>query len=181
MKRFAVALLLPLVFAGNALAAGPSRLPACASAQSRQLDFWIGHWVVRDTASGVAIGRSRIEPLLGGCAMAETFDQDVGPGSRPIDYHGASHSAYDTTSGAWRQFYVGTDGTSFLASGGIADGAMVLEASTDAVSRRMTLRAMPDGRVRQTGETTRDGGKTWQTSYDFTYERETMEGTALTR
>jgi hypothetical protein len=169
-------LLLSLAMTCGARAADP--LPACVSAEQRQMDFWIGHWIVRDTVSGVAIGKSRIESMLGGCAVSEAFAQDVGPGNRPVEYRGVSYSAYDSASGTWRQFYVDSGGNSSLWSGRFDAGAMMLETSGKAVSRRMTLRIMPDGDVRQIGEATHDGGKTWQQGYDFTYEREAGNGSA---
>jgi hypothetical protein len=37
----------------------------------------------------------------------------------------------------------------------------------------MRYRRNPDGSVRQWGEVTRDGGKSWAAAFDFTYERTT--------
>lgn len=49
----------------------------CASAQHRQFDFWLGEWEVFGKA-GKLVGRSRIEAVLGGCALAEHWSSGTG-------------------------------------------------------------------------------------------------------
>lgn len=152
--------------------APPSRPPVdCNDAAHRAYDYFVGDWDVTDTRSGSPIARSRIEKVMGGCAIRETYDQTVGPGNKPLEYHGSSYTALNTGDNSWRQFYIDTGGAAFSYTGGIVDGAMVLTASAGQLANRMTVAPQPDGSVRQSGAVTLDGGKTWQTGYDFTYRR----------
>ena len=164
-----------------ALAAMQAAMPApllkpasaidCADAAHRAYDFFLGDWDVFDTRSNVLVARSRIEKVMGGCAMRETFDQSVGPGGAPIDYHGSSYTALNTGDRLWRQLYIDTAGAAFSYTGGLQNGAMVLTAAAGQRANRMTVAPQADGTVRQTGVLSRDGGKTWQPGYSFTYRR----------
>ena len=48
---------------------------------------------------------------------------------------------------------------------------MVLNGDWSGANTRMVYTPGPDGSVRQHGETTADGGKTWTTTFDFTYRK----------
>ena len=142
----------------------------CNDSDHRAFDFWIGDWDVRPTGTDTVIARSRIEKIVG-CAISETFDQTVGRGGKPMEYHGRSISSYVPADKGWRQFYVDSNGSAASFTGGIADGAMVLTRQAPIGTIRMTVRPNADGTVRQHAELSRDGGRTWQPSYDFTYRR----------
>ena len=142
----------------------------CGDADHRAFDFWIGDWDVAPTGAATIIARSRIEKIAN-CAISETYHQTVGPGGRPTDYQGHSISSYVPADRGWRQFYVDNSGRAATLTGGIVDGAMVLSQSVPIGLTRMTVKANPDGTVRQSGELSADGGKTWTPTYDFTYRR----------
>ena len=168
--------LLAFTLANTAPAPAPAPLPAppqvdCADADHAAFNFWIGTWTVSDTASGSRVATSRIEPVVGGCAIRETYHQTVGPAGKPLDYQGTSYSAFNAIDQVWRQYYVDNGGTAAVLTGGMKDGAMVLDGRNGPVSTRMTVRAQPDGTVRQSGQASTDGGKTWQPGYDFTYRK----------
>jgi hypothetical protein len=59
--------------------------------------------------------------------------------------------------------------------GGLVDGKMVLDSESvqNGVKTigRMTFSRLDNGDVRQHGENSTDGGKTWATTFDFTYVR----------
>lgn len=139
----------------------------CGDADHRALDFWIGDWNVTPTGSAIVVARSRIEKIAG-CAISETFDQDVGPGGRKADYHGRSISSFVPADRNWRQFYVDNAGTAATLTGTVVDGAMIFLSRNGPVHNRMTISANADGSVRQKGEGSTDG-KAWTPSYDFTY------------
>ena len=51
----------------------PAAAPkACAAPEHRQFDFWIGEWEVT-TPNGAPAGRNRIESILDGCALRESW------------------------------------------------------------------------------------------------------------
>ena len=72
----------------------------CAAAEKHQLDFWIGEWNVYDTAKRYLAGTSRIEPVMNGCAIKESFDAPKAPGG---PYAGTSYSGFAQGEGKWHQ------------------------------------------------------------------------------
>ena len=146
----------------------PPRPMDCAAADHRQLDFWVGEWRVFNTADNVEYAASRIERILGGCAIKETYDAPKAPGGA---YAGSSHSAYDFASKQWRQFYVDTTGSVTHFVGGLEGAEMVMTTPGFAGLQRMVYRPQPDGSVRQIGTVSTDQGRTWLPGYDYTYRR----------
>ncbi len=148
----------------------PTAASVCADAAHAEYDFFVGDWIVSDTASGVAVARSRIERIVAGCAIKESFDQAIGPNGKPFEYHGTSYTAYNPRDRRWRQFYVDTSAAAGVLEGGIVNGGMVLTTLFGPVLNRMTVAPQADGSVRQTAVISTDGGVTWgKPVYDFTY------------
>lgn len=142
----------------------------CTDADHTAFDFWIGEWDVY--AGTTKVARSRIEKIVG-CAISETYDQTIGPGNTPVDYHGRSISSYVQPDKVWRQFYTDNAGTAATLTGGFTGGAMVFTSRAGPLTNRMTVSPNPDGSVTQRGEFSTDDGKTWQPAYDFTYRKRT--------
>jgi hypothetical protein len=163
--------LLGLVLPAPALAQGADspRRPdtACAAAEFRQFDFWVGEWEVR-TPDGRVAGTNRIEPILGGCALREEWTGRTGS-------RGTSYNAYDRSRGRWHQTWVDNEGLLLRLDGGLAAGRMRLEGETrDSGGARKLQRITWEplaGRVRQLWEESADGGRTWRVVFDGRYER----------
>jgi hypothetical protein len=134
------------------------------------LDFWLGDWEVF-LATGPKDGDNRIEKVLGGFAVVESWTE--------LDGHeGRSWFYFYRPEKRWKQVWV-TDG------GGVKEKAQVEDAPAGSVRFRgeiplpdgrklldqTTLTPLPDGRVRQVIEQSADGGKTWRTGYDAIYVR----------
>jgi hypothetical protein len=162
-------LLIPLLLLAQT-AAPPPRID-CTDADHKALDFWMGDWVVVDTASGAEVAHSRIDRGPGGCSITEDYRQTVGPGGKAIDYHGQSFTAFNTADRRWRQLYVDTSGAAFSYDGAFEGPALVLTARAGGLATRMSLAPQDDGSVRQQGWKTSDSGASWQPNYDFTYRR----------
>jgi hypothetical protein len=149
-------------------AAVSSPAAACTSAEHRAFDFWLGDWQV--TSNGKVAGRNRIESILGGCALMETW-QGAGGG------RGRSLNAYDPTRRVWHQTWVDGQGTLLVLEGGWHDGAMQLlgvqraSASAAPARQRITWTPNGDGSVRQLWESSLDGGRTWSVVFDGHYVR----------
>jgi hypothetical protein len=142
--------------------------PACTAPEHRQFDFWIGDWDVSNPA-GKPAGHNRIEPILGGCALRETWTG--ARGSR-----GTSYNAWDSQRRRWHQTWVDNGGLVLRLDGGFADGKMVLSGETRdssgaAVLNRITWRETGPGAVRQLWEVSSDGGKTWGVAFDGRYRK----------
>lgn len=163
-------------FAPDATAQTTSPAPpppsACAAAAHRAFDFWIGSWDAYVTGTETLAGRSIVASTDAGCVITEQWTSVRAP------YTGRSLNLYDATSGRWLQFWTDSQGeiTRFVGDA-TATGMQLLAIDETAPGRsglqtlRMTFTRNRDGSVRQFGETTGDGGKTWAASYDFTYRK----------
>lgn len=172
MKPLIPLMALALV-ASPALAQTPSAgppPPACAAPEYRQFDFWVGHWDVYPTGQDKLVAHSLIERLYGGCAIRENWMPVQGGGGG-----GGSLNNYVAGEG-WRQTWLDSTGARVEFRGGWDGKAMVLTGlwagvlgpAKDALVR-MTYTKDAQGWVRQFGETSTDGGKTWAVSFDLTY------------
>lgn len=145
--------------------------PDCKAAPYSDLAFWVGDWIVSDTASSTPLAESRIQAEADGCTIRESYSQIIGPGGKPMHYLGTSLSAYDARSGHWRQFYVDTMGNVTQFEGEGVPGRIVLVSRRGTGSGRMTIELQADGSVRQRGESRTSDAADWTPGYDFTYRR----------
>jgi hypothetical protein len=180
MPRIAAALLIlalipqpgqTQVNAGQTASSPPPAPPAgCTSAESRQLDFWVGHWSVSPKAAPTRkVASSLIEKLYSGCAIRENWMPLHGG-------DGGSFSSYLSDKHLWQQLWVDSSGSWVNFTGGWDGHAMVLEGvwpmpGHPQQKTRMSYRLLSDGSVEQSGVTSDDNGKTWQPGFDFIYTR----------
>jgi hypothetical protein len=140
--------------------------PCKARPEFRQFDFWIGEWLPKN-AQGLTVGTSSIQLILGSCVIFENWETPVSSGK--------SFNVFDTRDGKWHQTWVDARGGITHYVGGLVDDKMVLVADTLTGGKkslaRMTFSKLGDGSVRQHGESSTDVGKTWTTTFDFTYVR----------
>ena len=155
--------------AGSPAPATTSAPPACVAPEYRQFDFWVGEWDVQ-TPDGKLAGTNRIERILGGCVLQESWK-----GARGMTGH--SFNTYDPGDRMWHQTWVDDRGTLLLLAGEFRDGAMVLNGATaargtsKAALHRITWTPNADGTVRQLWESSEDGGKSWAVAFDGSYRR----------
>jgi hypothetical protein len=137
----------------------------CTTPEQRQFDFWIGRWVVTDSA-GRELGRSEITRVSGGCAILEHWEGADGVG-------GMSLNGYDPESGRWRQFWIGEGGLMLRLEGGLRGSSMVLSGRhrgrRGELMDRITWTPVAAGGVRQLWEMSADGGATWRQVFDGLY------------
>lgn len=139
-------------------AAPPS--PPCAAAEYRQFDFWVGKWDVFGP-KGKPVGTSLIEKVYG-CGIRENWMPKSGQ-------DGGSLSIYVPGQKRWEQFWIDSGGSRAQFTGGWNGKAMVLTGKWGGPLVRMTYTKNDDGSVRQFGEQSKDNGKSWSPSFDFTY------------
>jgi Tetratricopeptide repeat len=142
--------------------------PCANDAVSRQFDFWAGEWNVYD-GKGTLQGTSRVEPSLDGCLLIENWQGALG-GS------GKSFNTYNPGIHKWQQFWVSSSGGVTIYDGEFKDGAMRFLGTQNTrggnpMPARLTFTPLPDGRVRQMGEISTDGGASWAVGYDLYYAR----------
>jgi Tetratricopeptide repeat len=146
--------------------------PCLGNAQARQFDFWIGEWDAYVSGTNNLAGHSKIERASGGCMILENWTSAGTP------FSGKSMNFVDPVSQKWKQVWVGSNGinASEFINGEYRDGAMRFECDSTSLQGVKTLihfyffNQGPD-QMRQFHETSNDGGKTWATTYDFTYKR----------
>ena len=163
--RITIALLLGFGAGGAAAQASSPKSP-CGAPEFHQFDFWIGDWDVAD-ASGKAVGHNRIAVVHKGCALTEQWEGKGG-------VTGTSLNAWDAERKRWHQTWVDSSGGLLLLEGGLVDSKMVLsgtanDASGKPARQRITWQKLSDGRVRQTWESSADGGATWTIAFDGYY------------
>jgi hypothetical protein len=162
-------LILAALLATQTAPASPAVPPPCATPDHHAFDFWAGEWDVHPYAGGPLVAHSRIELLYGGCAVRENWMPLKGSG-------GGSLSGYDASDRKWHQTWMDSSGSRVVFEGAIEGKAMVLTGfwrgsgpkGEDGLTR-MTYTREPGGKVRQKGDFSADGGKTWVTTFDFLY------------
>jgi hypothetical protein len=165
---------------GGAALAGtlptPHGTPCRSQMQGRALDFWVGDWKVVNAKDGLLAGTNLVERVLDGCAVIENW-HGVTAGD-----DGKSLFTYDARNHIWEQTWVTQDtsrpgGLKHKKMTGILYANAVRFQGTIAVRKgvtlidRTTLTPWLDGRVRQTIEWSKDGGKTWKAVFDAFYVR----------
>jgi hypothetical protein len=149
--------------------AAPKPGQACDATARRQFDFWLGDWDVRDPA-GKLVGRNRITRVHGGCALEEQWSGNGG-------VTGGSLNAWDAERDRWHQTWVDNTGGLLQLDGGWMTDRMVLSGQdtpapgASPVLQRVSWQPLPDGRVRQLWESSKDAGQSWTTVFDGTYSR----------
>jgi len=143
--------------------------PCAGDPNYHAFDFWIGVWDVQPTGAPRAASgaTSRIERQLDGCVIQENWDPPGGPS-------GKSFNIYNRATSRWEQYWVDATGRITHYIGEFKpDGNLYYEADQfgGGSKVRMTFSHNGPDEVRQLGQTSTDGGKTWSVSYDLTYVR----------
>lgn len=143
--------------------------PCQSRAESHLFDFWIGEWDVTN-AQGQPAGRSSVQQILSQCVIFENWTDRQGG-------QGKSFNAYNVDYNMWQQFWTDQYGrvTEYRESERTPEKGLRFFAHQGTPQRqtliRMTFTPIDAKTVRQFGETSTDGGKTWTTSFDLYYSR----------
>jgi hypothetical protein len=158
---------------GDVTSAQQAPPAACKSALRGALDFWVGDWVVTDTASHERAGTDRVERVSKGRAVFERWKGVSGD-------EGTSLFSFDPYACTWHQLWITDrpervgglkhkDLVALLAGGGVRFQGAYPGRRTVTVLDRTTLRPLRDGTVRQLIEVSIDGGTTWRAGFDAIY------------
>ena len=144
--------------------------PCHTNAHAREFDFWAGEWDVYATGTTTLVGHSVVQIISEGCALLENWEGG--------NSSGKSINFIDPNTNKWKQSWSGSyaNGNQEFVNGEYKDSAMRFEFETkDAQGKKIIGRFIfynqGPNQVRQFNETSNDDGKTWTTSYDFTYIR----------
>jgi tetratricopeptide (TPR) repeat protein len=135
--------------------------------EMRQFDFWIGEWDVFNP-QGIQSGTSKIDLILADCVILENWTDRFGS-------QGKSFNKFNSANKTWEQFWVDEQGTTTYYHGKLEGKNIVFHADPTpdgkTGERTMTFFNLGPDKVRQLGQITNDGGKTWTTQFDLTYVR----------
>jgi len=151
-----------------------SGLPVCQANQTKAglengLDFWVGEWSVTDTTPKAksSTGTNVIQKLYGGKVIHESFKMGT--------FEGQSWSAYNPKLKVWQQTWVDNSGGYIAMTGQVMKGNMVIQtlkrATAPLVANRMVFTDVKPDSFNWRWEATKDGGKTWQLSWQLHYAR----------
>lgn len=157
---------LPGGASGQGAASSGARISqACSAAEFRQFDYWLGAWMVTDTA-GRQVGTNHVVRVSDGCAILEQWRDASGNAGTSLNF-------YDRATQSWEQTWMGAQGGILHLRGGLEDGVMTLSGKRTTpqgeVADRIRWIPMEGGRVRQLWSVSRDGGKTWQAAFNGMY------------
>ncbi len=136
----------------------------------RELDFWVGEWVVVEPRSGRKLGDNRVERHVAGCMLLENWTA-AGGGT------GKSMNIYDRSRDTWRQLWISSTGNVLdYSEGELRDSAMhfrgaSLDERGDTILQRLVFEAVAPDTVRQVFTQSTDGGANWQTTFVGLYVR----------
>jgi hypothetical protein len=173
-RLFVVAgfLLLPLLALAQTSTA-PANHPCEHDPAYHKLDFWLGHWDVVDPQDGSKGGENFIEKILDGCAIVENWHE-----LDPRGADGKSLFYYQPVTKQWKQVWVTARGpmkekklVEELKDGSVRFQGAIPRPDGTSYLDRTTLTPLSGNRVRQLIEVSRDGGKTWQATFDAEYRR----------
>ena len=146
----------------------PANPPRCVGSEYRQFDFWAGDWDAYDVdAPARPAARVKVDAILEGCALREVYEGTNG-------LVGESFNIYDASRKVWHQTWVTNRGQLLVLEGELRDGRMTMRATENTAEGPVLWRAVwipsADG-VRETAETSGDGGKTWKPRFDMMFRR----------
>ena len=152
------------------LAAEKAQKPCMFAAGYREFDFWVGEWDV--FANNQKVGTSNVKILQNGCIVEENWATPVQTAQ--------SFNFYNPVTKKWHQSYMDSAGGNWMMDGEYKDGALRYEgfiySPQGQTPVRMTFYNLGPDKVRQTAETSADGGKTWTQGWDGLYVRRKVEG-----
>lgn len=154
----------------------------CSGPEFRQLDFWLGRWMVSwDPSPGLAAGTgtNTVTREYGGCVVQEAFVG--GPATGGLVGH--SVSSFHGPSQRWRQTWVDNQGGHFTLVGGWVDrsedgpqgGRFVLVASRPGdglPAQRMVFESITERSLTWRWQVTPDAGASWSDQWVIRYTRQ---------
>lgn len=139
------------------------------------MDFWVGRWQLQweDADGGVGRGTNRVEKILGGQVIRESFSAEEG---RLAGYQGRSYSVYNPNSGGWKQTWVDNNSGYIALDGQMEQNRRIFITRSpgldgDVVLKRMVFYAITHDSLIWDWESSSDNGKTWKLQWRIFYKR----------
>ncbi len=149
--------------------AAPEPGPCAANSETRQLDYWVGDWVI-STNEAPEASTSKVHLSLDNCIVIESWDGGKG-------HIGENIFAYSLEDHSWRGMFVDNRGHAHVfVDGKVADGTAEFDGPSrgrngEAVLNRIKIVRVNSNQVTQTWEKSTDNGATWTTVFQGNYTR----------
>jgi hypothetical protein len=120
---------------------------ACCDEHHDQFDFWVGDWIVYDTA-GTEIGKNTIVELQDNCVLQESW--------RSTNSTGTSYNYFNRSDSTWNQLWVDNSGSQLELKGSAIENGMVMSSDWTTSAKgteyrnQIIWKKQPDGSVTQT-------------------------------
>lgn len=145
----------------------------CAiSAESRQLDYWLGDWSVGSPGSSGS-GSSKVSLSLDKCLFVERWEGGEG-------HSGENVFAYSPEDRTWRALFADNEGrVHIFIDGTVASGSAEFRGPSRGpngeafLNRVKIVRVGPD-KVQQIWDKSTDNGATWKTVFSGDYSRKSQ-------
>jgi hypothetical protein len=166
--------ILLLVLVGGWFSLAPTRsmaadeAPCSANSESRQLDFWLGDWVV--TYPGMTgSSASKVSLALDKCLLTENWEGGKG-------HKGTNMFAYSSDDKSWHGMFADNEGRVHVFEGKVAPGAAEFTGPSrspngQAVLNRIKVVRVNANKVEQSWEKSADNGATWTMEFQGEYSR----------
>jgi len=171
MKRISLLIVVGTfsIFTAASARGADASAPCMASAEARQLDFWVGDWAV--ASPGMAgKGHSTVHLSLDKCMMIESWGSDTS------NHDGENTLAYNAEDKSWYGLFVDNQGRVHMMKGAVTPGSAEFQGSGrdgnggEVVKRVRVVRVNADN-VEQIWEKSSDHGASWVIDFKMEYVR----------
>jgi Tetratricopeptide repeat len=144
------------------------------SEAEKAMHFWVGDWDCYSSSNGTLSGKNTLSFRVGKNVIHESWESDG------QQYSGESWNVYDRSSNSWKQTWSDSMGNVIYLEAPLStesseeyEGLMFegtnVSPGKETSMLRMHVRPVDDGRVMQTGFSSKDKGKTWKQEYELLY------------
>ena len=144
--------------------------PGGPAAENRLADFLVGAWRIT-TEHGLPLGTSSVESALSGCLFVERI-------AGPLGFASITYFHYDAVTNVWNRGSIDNLGNWLEMTGPVdlAGGPIVLTGvkggpAGTSVLVRLTIESVGVDALRQTLQTSRDGGASWSRGVTLAYRK----------
>jgi hypothetical protein len=139
-----------------------------ANQQHRQLDFWLGTWIVAYPHAST-LSKSTVSLDLGTCLLIEHWVGDKG-------HEGMNMFAYSSDDKSWRGMFADNEGRVHMFEGTAASGSAEFHGPSRGPDgkefiNRLKIVQLNADKVEQTWEKSSDSGTTWTIEFQGEYSR----------
>lgn len=162
-----------LAIGGFLFHAAPTFAAADANAcdthlENRQMDFWLGDWIVTYPGMSGSAG-SKVHVELDKCLIVESWDGGKG-------HSGENMFAYSADDKSWHGMFADNQGRVHMFEGKVSEGSAEFLGPSrgpngEAVLNRIKIVRVSPDKVEQSWEKSTDNGSSWKTEFRGEYTR----------